>query len=68
MESLPRRYPFRYEGALVMVGEDGSVLAESGVILKDVRIDLESGVCYDDRPVRPPWSKAELEAEESTDY
>ena len=59
---LPRRYPFRYEGALVMVGEDGSVLSAGGVLIEGVRIDLESGVCYDDRPVGPAWTRAEHDA------
>lgn len=65
--SLPHRSPFRYEGALVYVGPDGSVLSQSGNIVKDLRIDLESGVCFDDRPVGPVWTRAEHDAEHCED-
>jgi hypothetical protein len=40
---------------------------ESGTILKDVRIDIKNGICYDDRPVPPAWTKAELAAEDEGD-
>jgi hypothetical protein len=60
-ESLPKRRAFELDGETVWVCEaDGGVLTESGVILKDVRIDLLTGVCYDDRPVPPAWTKEEL--------
>ena len=62
-ETLPKRVPFRLDGETVWVhAEDGSVLTESGAVLKDVRIDLETGICYDDRPVPSPWTKEELRA------
>jgi hypothetical protein len=67
MQSLPKRQAFRFEGQIVMVGGDGSVLTASGVVLKDVHIDLETGVCYDDRPIPPAWTRAEHEAAGESD-
>ena len=64
---LPTRHPWRFEGVVVWVGEDGSVLMESGTILKDVRIDIKNGICFDDRPVPPAWTKAELASEASVE-
>lgn len=59
--SLPKRYPWRFEGEVVWIDNDGTVLNESGVILKDIRIDITNGICYDDRPVGAPWTKKERE-------
>jgi hypothetical protein len=64
--SLPRRRPMRFEGEVVWVGDDGSILTSSGNILKDVRIDKSNGVAYDDRPVAAPWTRKELETAEET--
>jgi hypothetical protein len=58
--ALPVRHPWRFDGAVVWVDTDGGVLTESGTLLKDVRIDVTNGVCYDDRPCPPPWKKEEL--------
>ncbi len=33
-----------------------------GKELKGVRIDLSNGVCYDDRPTPPRWTRAEHDA------
>jgi hypothetical protein len=64
--SLPKRHPWRFEGELVWVRDDGNVMRESGEELKDVRIDITNGICYDSRPVPSPWTKAELtEAKEA---
>ena len=54
------RHPWKLEGMLVWVGTDKSVMNTSGEILKDIRIDITNGVCYDDRPCPPPWKKEEI--------
>ena len=59
---MARRHPWRFEGAVVWVDADGTVLTESGNLLKDVRIDITNGVCFDDRPVAAPWTKEEIAA------
>ena len=57
--TLLKRHPWRFEGAVVWVCENGTVLTESGTILKDIRIDITNGLCYDDRPVGPAWTRKE---------
>lgn len=61
---LPKRHPWRLDGAVVWVDGEGTVLTESGDILKNVRIDLTNGVAYDDRPIGPHWTKEERAAAE----
>jgi hypothetical protein len=62
--SLPQRKPFELEGTLVWVDNDGCVFNNMGMLLKDIRIDIVNGVCYDDRPTPPAWSKPIEKVEE----
>lgn len=48
--TLPKRYPWKFEGGVVWVDDAGTLMNESGTILKDVRISINNGLCYDDRP------------------
>lgn len=66
-ESLPKRYPYKLDGEIVWVGEDGSVMNGSGTVLEKVHIDRETGVCFDDRPSLPPWPKSDAVACEMDD-
>jgi hypothetical protein len=53
---LKKRHPFKLEGRLVWVAEDGSVTTDGGVPLKGVTINLRNGVAR-------YTEEAELEAE-----
>jgi hypothetical protein len=63
-EGFEKRHPFRFEGEIVWVAEDSSVLTGGGKILKDVRIDITNGVAHDRRPPPPPSSKTKTNCEE----
>jgi hypothetical protein len=43
-EKFPKRHPFKYNGEIVWVAEDKSVLTQSGEILKNVEINIHNGV------------------------
>jgi hypothetical protein len=62
IQSLPVRTCMRLDGAVVWVSTDGIVYDSLGKELKGVRIDLSNGVCYDDRPTPPSWTREEHEA------
>lgn len=59
---LPKLSSWRLEGEPVWVDGDGFIYNSVGERLKDRRIDLTNGVCYDDRPTPAPWTRDEHDA------
>lgn len=46
-ESLIKRYPFKWNGEIVWVAEDGSVLTRTGELLKNISINIHNGIAHE---------------------